>query len=225
MLWENEQRAQNENKYELLFTAWAPRITLSEKYMCTDELIHQWVEQMCFLLYVQVIITRTQLQTCYGKVIITRTRKIITRTQLQIFSGFVHSCQIAFDTNAIFTLKQDQVRADLWVVKFYISWTHGTFVIRSPTVACQSYVYQHETRAVAPPTKARPSLWTCERPPTDLWWLTTDLRPVYDRPEFSQVMASKIRLTYHTSLKTDLRPTCDCIHSFHEFAAELAPTV
>ena len=23
--------------------------------------------------------------------------------------------------------------------------------------------------------------------------------------------------------KTDLRPTCDCIHSFHEFAAELGP--
>ena len=34
-------------------------------------------------------------------------------------------------------------------------------------------------------------LWT-----TNLWWLTTDLRPVHDRPEFSQVMASKIRLTY-----------------------------
>ena len=35
-------------------------------------------------------------------------------------------------------------------------------------------------------------LWTT---PDDLWWLTTDLRPVHDRPEFSQVMASNIRLT------------------------------
>ena len=69
---------------------------------------------------------------------------------------------------------------------------------RVATLACKSHVYRHETRAVAPETKARPSLWTCERPPTDLWWLTNELRPLHDRPEFSQVVASKIRMTYES---------------------------
>ena len=66
---------------------------------------------------------------------------------------------------------------------------------RVATLAGQSYVYRYETRAVAPPDQGTTiviDLWTT---PTDLWWLTTDLPPVHDRPKVSQVMASKIRLT------------------------------
>ena len=54
-------------------------------------------------------------------------------------------------------------------------------------------------------------------------WTTPDRLVMIDDRFATCAWPSRVLTSDGEQDKTDLRPTCDCIHSFHEFAAELGP--